>query len=136
MLCSAAWIHSALRTQDELVDALQSLLRQAPSEPSQELQESLAELARHEDDHVQYLANEAMCHLASPSTDSEETSSMSEDSDMALAVDPSGPTTLAAGLDTAQLPSPELAMDSLQFTTWDGPTLEQASPSSDPPASG
>ena len=51
---------------------------------------------------------------------------------MAQAVDPSDPTTLAAGPDTAQLPSPELAMDSPQFTPVDGPTLEQASPSSDP----
>ena len=51
---------------------------------------------------------------------------------MAQAVDPSDPTTLAAGPDTAQLHSPELAMDSPQFTPVDGPTLEQASTSSYP----
>ena len=56
----------------------------------------------------------------------------SEGHGMALAVDSSSPTTLVAGLDTAQLPSPELAMYSPQLTTWGGPTLEQASPSSYP----
>ena len=90
------------------------MLLQAPSEPSEGLQESLAEVAHHEytDDHVQYLATEVMHHMPPHSSDSEETSSTPEGSGMAQAVDPSDPTTLAAGPDTAQLPSPELAMGS------------------------